>query len=474
MSVEDKVYHFKSLYQTSSPWFKRISGRLYSILPMSIRYGKTFKITLEFLNKSQWWSREQFENWQLEQLKKLIRHAYENVPYYKHTFDQNRITPEDIKTLEDFRKISFVTRENIKKNLNDFVAINYKNKIIPFTTGGSTGEPLKIYWEKGRTRPLEKAFMWRQWNWVNFNIGDKTAVLRGFLIKKSWWYYDPIDKALVLSAYHLKGENIPHYIQKLREFQPVSIQAYPSVLTILAKYMKNKNTSPINSIKVILCGSENLFPYQRKLFEEVFQCRVFSWYGQGENVCLAANCEFSNNYHIFSEYGFTELIDEEGNPVEEEDERGEIVSTGFNNYALPLIRYRTGDIGVMTKDQCNCRRCYSLLKRIDGRKQDYIVTSDGRLISATALIFGQHFDAFSRIERMQLVQVQKGDVTVKIVKYPDYARKDEEEIRAKMIDCVGSNLRINFSYVEQFHLTRRGKHIFVIQKLPIDSLWTSK
>lgn len=101
-------------------------------------------------------------------------------------------------------------------------------------TGGSTGRPLEFYWQRGRTRSLERAFMWRQWSWAGFKYGDKTCVIRGQTVKEGLWHYDPIDKHLFVNSYNLSDSNCQLIVKKLREFKPVSIQAYPSTLTILA------------------------------------------------------------------------------------------------------------------------------------------------------------------------------------------------------------------------------------------------
>jgi len=469
--IEDYLYRFKNIYRTSPSWFKNSVGLAYSRLPMIIRYGNIYKEYKEFLEKSQRWSYKQLKEWQLYQLNILLKHVYKNVPYYKNVFIERGLKPDDIQDLSDLKKLPYLTRDLVRENSEDLIAKNFpRSKGLYFATGGSTGTPLGFYWEKGRTRSLERAFMWRQWSWVGYKPErrDRTVVLRGLLTNNLLGDYDPIDNSLILSSYNLKENNFQKYIQRIREFKPISIQAYPSVITILANYMLQNNVSPINSLKVILCGSENLFPPQRKIIEKAFQCRVFSWYGQGESVCLAGNCEKSNNYHIFSEYGITEIINNEGNDIPEGQEgTGEIVATGFNNYFMPFIRYKTGDIGVRTKEKCNCGRNYPLLSRIEGREQEYILTKDDKIVSLTGLIFGLHFSAFEKIKQMQLVQEEKGSIVINVVKYNNYSSRDEEEIRTKINKAVCGTLDIKFNYVDEIERTVRGKHKFLIQKLPI-------
>jgi len=135
--------------------------------------------------------------------------------------------------------------------------------------------------------------------------------------------------------------------------------------------MRQHQEPPIDGLAVILCASENLYPAQRALLESVFSCRVHSFYGHGEAACLAGNTEASNQYHVCSEYGYTELLAEDGEVLPlAPGTRGEIVATGFNNDAMPFIRYATGDIGIAGADEAGSQRHYPVLRAIEGRKQE--------------------------------------------------------------------------------------------------------
>jgi phenylacetate-CoA ligase len=445
----------------------------YGAIPPSIRYSRTFWETYNFLQESQWWARERLEEYQMQQLTKLLHHAYRNVPYYRKIFDERRLKPEDIQKLDDLRRLPYLTKEIIQKNSPDLIAQNYpKSKLQYTTTGGSSGNPLGFYQEYGISGLKERAFLFTLWRRIGFKIEDKSIVLRGNVVhsasERKFWEYDPIDKKLILSPFHMTDETLPNYIARIREFKPKFVQAYPSAISILARFMMLNNIEPFPSIKAILCGSENLYAWQRELLEKVFKCRVFSWYGLSEQAVLAGECEKGPCYHISPEYGVTELIGRDNKPVTKEGEMGEIVSTGLTNFVMPFIRYRTADLAVYGGYGCECGRNYALIKKIEGRLQELIFTKDKRIITLTALIFGQHFEAFYNVRKMQLVQEKEGDLLVKIVKTPQYSSNDETEILLKMQECVGNGLNINFDYVDDIPSTVSGKHRFLIQKLPID------
>lgn len=281
---------------------------------------------------------------------------------------------------------------------------------------------------------------------------------------------------MFLSGFELNDETAPEYLAVLRRFRPKSIQAYPATITLLANYMKSHGEAPIEGLDVILAGSENLYPAQRQLLEEVFQCRVYSWYGHCEVTTLAGGCDQSDLYHVYCEYGFTELIDAQGNVLEwRGGAKGEIVGTGFNNWAMPLIRYRTGDIAVVARTACSCGRNYHLWERIEGRKQEYVVARDGTLIPLTALVFGQHYNAFAKIKRLQLIQERPGELIVKlVVDRLSWNGSDEVELRSQMSQVLVDNWQLDFIYVDSIDLTPAGKHRFVIQHIPLDNVWSGE
>jgi len=443
---------------------------VYSFVHPSYRYSKTFWETYNFLQKSQWWSKEKLEEYQMQQLRRLLHHAYENVPYYRRLFNEIGMNPYKFKDSRDLRKIPYLTKDIIRNNLSDLLARNYpKSKIESVTTGGTTGMPLMFYQEKVASESREYSFIFSLWKRVGFNIGDKRVIIRRPVSKKirskKFWEYNPVERALVLSSLNMTVEFLPKYLSLIREFQPDFLHVYPSVITILAKFMKNRNIKPFKNLKAILCSSENLYLWQRNLLEEVFQCQVFSWYGQAEKVVLAGECESNTDYHIFPEYGITEIVDKENNLVSKENDVGEIVATGFNNYVLPLIRYKTEDIAIYRGQSCNCGRNYPLLKRVIGRKQQYFVDKNGSLIS---FIWADKplWNFIERINAYQYVQDLPGKVLLKIAVHSKLLPSDIEIIKKNFLDLY-TNFDIEIKFVKDILKTKGGKFKYLVQNVPI-------
>jgi len=471
--MEDRLYKYLKYYNASPQWVKSISGRPYRLLPLSLRYGKVYTEYTKLLEKSQWWPKKKLEEYQWRKLEALLKHAYKNVPYYRRIFNEREIKPKDIQNFDDFRKIPFLTKEIVRDNLQNLTAKNYpKSKLLYMTTGGSTGTPLGFYYEKGVARSKELAFMTAQWSRVGYKIGDRLAVLRGNVVKGAndgrFYEYEPIKNRLILSSYHMSDKNLPLYIKQIRKFKPKFLHVYPSALAILANFMRRNKIELFPTVKAILSGSENIYPWQLKLFREIFQCKVFFWYGLGELSALAGNCEKSDYYHIFPEYSYVELIDKDGNSVAEEGTMGEIVGTTFDNNVMPFIRYKTQDLAVYTDQKCKCGRNYPLLKRIEGRVQELIYTKRGDLISLGPAIFGIHDVGWTQVRQIQFVQEEKGKLTIKVVKDPCFSR---EEIGRYILSLF--RLRLNricdlkIEFVDEIPRTKSGKYRFLIQKLPI-------
>ena len=176
------------------------------------------------------------------------------------------------------------------------------------------------------------------------------------------------------------------------------------------------------------------------------------------HVYLPTHFKKSRKYICSPYYGYTEVVDSEGKQVKKGC-LGEIVVTSFYNRAMPLIRYRTGDMGIYggVKDGV------VYLDKIEGRTQDYIYNNDGIKIPLTALVFGQHYKAFVNIRKWQIIQYTKGRVIVKIIKSDKYTLKDQKEIKQKFDKLA--NTKVVFKYVNKIDLTKRGKYRFLLQHM---------
>jgi len=455
--------YLKNLY-LRSPLFIQ---KLYSKVPFKYRMGKTYRQTCSLIEETDMLSWQDLEKLQSRYLRNLIEHAYNNVPYYKEAMRRLGITPSDIKNTSDLQMLPLLDKRIMQEEEEKMISVaSVKEGCFRANTGGSTGTSFGFYINNS-AYPKEQAYLTSQWGRVGYKPGNPKITLRGRVIDDSdkHWLYNPIYNELVLSSYHLDTESMFQYLDIIKHFKPEFIHGYPSAIVLLLQFLQENNIKEIPKIKAVLCGSEPVYNYQRNLIEDVLDTRVYSWYGLSEWVILGGECEYSHSYHMFPLYGIVELVDQKGNIIEQPNQEGEIIATGFHNTITPFIRYRTGDIGIYDNfDRCECGRAYRRLKKVHGRKQDYIITKTGKKVPLTAFIFGQHFHAFENIYKMQIVQKEVGSIVVRIVKKTEYKTLDEKELKDKMLKSVDSDLTVDFSYVDEVEKTQSGKELFLIQK----------
>lgn len=442
---------------------------LYNLLPDENRLGSHFSKTYDFLEQSEWWSREQHESYQMQQIKKLLEHAYQNVPYYRRLFDEGGIKPSSIQDFDDLKRLPFLTRKLIQENLRDLVAANYKKKdIIAVTTGGSTSLPLGFYEDRKRAELQQKAFVAHQWSRVGYdrNKRNRIVILRGIPIKGTYKYN---GNNLILSSYKMSKENMERYIELINRFNPDFLHVYPSTIALLSSFIvENGVKLNLPNLKSVLTSSEKIVDQQKIDIEKVFGVRVFDLYGHAEHSCLAAECERSRFYHLVDEYGYTELIGLNGTTAVRDGEIGEIVCTGFNNYVVPFIRYRTGDLAVNCTAKCTCGRSYKLLKRIEGRVQEYLVDSTG-----SAITFTCSDDALWRVKdkvlAYQYVQDMPGIVKLRLNTKSGFSNHDVEIVKEDFLQFYAT-FKIEIELVDNIERTSRGKQKYLVQNIQLHNL----
>jgi len=179
----------------------------------------------------------------------------------------------------------------------------------------------------------------RQWDWAGIGLNDRCAFLSGRVIFKPdqtagrLYAYDPFMKELILSTYHLSPKKAGEYAEIMKDFEVKAVAGYPSAISLLAKSCLEKGIDL--KLRAVLTSSETLTSSMRKIIIDAFGCGVFDFYGSAERICYIFTCEHGS-YHLIPEYGLTELVPAGSNG------RCRVISTGFWNLAMPLIRYELG------------------------------------------------------------------------------------------------------------------------------------
>ena len=426
---------------------------------------------LKELEKSQWWSRDKILELQNQRLKQLVRHAYDNVPYYRCIFDERALKPNDIECSEDLAKLPVLTKQLIRSNFDDLMAGGLSGKErIQHATSGSTGEPLVFYTVRDDLN-WGSAALQRAYEWTGYEIGDKcVSVWRRYSYKPMVNFREAaakfFERILFFDVEKVSTENMPFFAKKLKHFQPEFIRGYPSSIYLLARVIEREGKPRVRP-KAIITAGEQLYDYQRELFWKVFACETYSCYGSWEVPAIASECSEHCGYHIAAENVIVEAVNDKGKPVPVGSE-GKILVTSMHNYAMPFIRYDIGDVGEISDKACSCGRGLPLLAKLSGRTTDIILTRSSGAIPGIAL--PRTFLAHLGIDQWQIVQENYQKVVVKVVleKECPQERMDElaREIIARYRPIFGEDMDITVEFVDQIPLTRAGKRRVVISNLP--------
>jgi phenylacetate-CoA ligase len=416
-----------------------------------------------FLKNSVNWTKAQIEEYELSQIRKIVKYAYDNTTGYRKLYDIFDIHPKKINSLEDFRKIPYIEKEYIRDDLESF-SIKIPERYY-VTTGGSTGIPTGMY-RTPASFGKELASKAHQYYRIGWKEGDRQMVFRGLLIDTpDHMQFAPEFNELRCSSYQLVPEWMEQYIKRASEYKPEWLRCYPSSGYVFACYIKDhKKTFPY--IKGILCASEHLYDFQKTLLSEVFEARVFSHYGHYEMAVIAGYCEYEDTYHVLPQYGFAELIGKDGKPVTKPGEVGEIVATSFIMDATPFVRYKTQDLAMLKGWHCSsCGRPYQIWQRIEGRLQELIVTRSGLYISTSMV--NMHDDFYDHIKQFQFVQEEKGKLIFKFIPKESCNTTILQDLKNRLLRRLHNDIELIMEKVDEISLTKRGKHRLLIQKLKL-------
>lgn len=436
-------------------------------VPSHIKYGQAYSDMFDLLKKSETWSKDQLATWQIEKIKQLSIHAYETTSYYNKSFNDAGFNPYNLKDFNDFSGLPVIDKITVQKNIDGLLSNKYSRQHRQkMTTGGTTGNQMNFYVQKGFTIPRERAFFHYLWEKAGFDHKkDALVVLRNNILPHNQlWEYNHIEHKWLIDPFHLTDENCEKIICFLNEIKIPFFHVYPSSAIILSSYINSTGHRLTYTPKAIFASSENLYSGQREVIEKAFNAKLLLHYGHSEMCCVAPWCLDENHYHINEIYGYTELLDDNDNTIYAPNKIGEITCTGFNNYVFPLIRYKTADYAAYASHRGKCSFEGRVFNSIEGRwRQEMLLTSKGNKISMTSINF--HSDIFDNIKNYQFFQDKAGFVQLRIVRKESYTQKDEYGIKSAMLEKLGDDTVLDIQYVKDIEKTANGKFRYVISKI---------
>lgn len=432
--------------------------------------GKHTLTCLRELEHSQWWGGEELYAFRLGKLRSFLQYAYDSVPYYNRLFKECGFVSSQVRDFDDLQKIPFLTKEIIRKNLNTLKSNGYRGRMLLASTGGSTGEPVAVYWDMNRLS-WDTAAQLRCHSWFGIDVGEKEAVLWGSPIEinkqnRIHNLHDYFINTRLLSAFNISEQSLKSYLMLLKRWKPSRIYCYSSVIYTFAKYLLNRELiAPIKSLKAIFPTAEPLYDFQREVVQKAFGCPVSIEYGARDVGAVAHECP-DGKLHVNAENIIIEVQTNE-NQVHKEG-TGEIVITNMSTLGMPLIRYKTGDIGTISNNSCLCGRSLPLLGKVEGRSTDFIIGHDGRLIHALSVIY--ILREIKKIKQFQVIQESVNSMEIKIVAYNRLTEEEVSDLKRKVWKLLNNNAEIKVNYLDDIVPLPSGKHRFVISKVIPDLL----
>lgn len=424
---------------------------------------------LRQLTQWQWLDQSELTALQQERLVQLLRHAYSHVPYYRKLLGNNRVVDErSVVLLSNFTKIPLLDRANIRDHFDELKSDDLGSRRWFYnTSGGSTGEPVKFI-QDGYYADWCFALKNLDDMWTGYSVGNGQVLLWGseddlFVGRESYkirlmrW----LRNELCLNAFRMTPERMFAYVDKINTFKPVRIFAYANSIYELSRFIECKGLK-VHNPKVIKTTAGNLHKDMRRIIERIFDAPIFDCYGSREVSDIACECDKHRGLHVFSPIHYLEILTPDGSEAAP-GKTGEIVITLLTNFAMPLIRYRIGDIGAWADGPCSCGRSLPLLKKVAGRLTDVFIRKDGGVVLPEYLIhlIGVVLNT-GWIRKYQVIQEDYDLIRILLISQNGSSEvgtylHELREISDKICLVMGEDCNVKFDFVEDLPLTPSGK-----------------
>ncbi len=418
--------------------------------------------------RRQWHSVDMLKKYQEGKFKALLRHAYANTTFYNEKFKKAGITPDDILGMDDLHKIPFITKKEIIENFpGKLMAKNYISKRLHYRkTSGSSGLQMTVATDQ-RCEDFYDTIYAR----ALFSLGYRPWQAMAYFWpptyhrKKLHEYFGLMKKDWLSST--LPPEEQLSILEKIK---PRIIYGFPTTLMVMAKIIEKNRTKYVRiRPRFIISHAETLFEDSRNYIEFVFGCPVYNEYGTTEFVRMAWECKERKGLHIDVDSVILEIL-KDGRPCQP-GETGEIVLTGLHNYAMPLIRYRIGDIGSMSDAKCPCGRGLPLLKTIEGRDDSFLTLPSDKILSPRHIV--PLVEKFPQITEFRLVQEEKTKIVLYIVDNPSITGQVIGGVRNELYKLIEKEVDLRVEKVDRLDKTQRGKMQAIVSKVKPELYKTS-
>ena len=419
---------------------------------------------------------EKLQKYQDKALRKMVKYAY-TVPLYRKKYKKHGVHPSDIRGRDDVEKLPFITKSDLREHFpNDIIPKGFdKENAYIVSTSGSTGKPVFIYLDKFSSikgligfASVLKAYggVWKKSKTALIMDTESGSIEHTIFTSSAVPFLKKFISLKNIRYLHI-GKKPDKLLKELNEFNPEFLGSDPNMLRQLA-FLKNNGYGKDVGPRRIFSGGAILDDYTKKYVEKAFNAKVLDTYGTTEGGPLAFECIYGN-YHIHSDFIYSEFLDDENNPVPY-NTPGHIVITKLYGGGTPIIRY-TGidDMVVPIKERCDCGLTTEMIKRIEGRSTDLIVLPNGKTLSPLTVtgLPAKTMEKFNsyKIKQFQIVQQSIDKVEVLIVIEEKQrnvgvpVKKLLEELQKRFSEKIGQGVNVTVKEVDKIDTTQPGSAI---------------
>ncbi len=330
-----------------------------------------------FNEKAQKMKLEDIRELQEERLSKQVKYAYENVPMYKKRFKEEGIKPSDVTKLEDISKVPFTVKDDLRDHYPYGILAIPKEEVVRFhASSGTTGTPTVVAYNRNDMET---------WGDLMARSYETAGAKSDYIVQNAYGYglftgglgFHHGAEVLGCSVLPTSTGNTKKQVKMLNDFQTEVLACTPSYAIYLAEAAEKYGFDPKEdfNLKVGMFGAEPWSEEARESIEDSFGLKAQDTYGMSElyGPGVAIECPEQNGLHIWSDQFLVETINPETGEVLPEGETGELVFTMLTREAMPLLRYRTKDVGSVTYEKCECGREHPRIESIEGRSDDMLI-----------------------------------------------------------------------------------------------------
>jgi phenylacetate-CoA ligase len=408
---------------------------------------------------------------QNKNLARVVKYAYDHVPFYHQKLKEVGVKPSDVTTVKDLRKLPIIRKDEIKNNLGRIISDEFNiNDLHKFSTSGSTGHPLRVF-----ISDEEDDYRKAKHLTANILCGQKPRDRYVTITSPS--HFGEVPKLLRViglfdRAFVSVFDDVETQISTIEKIRPDVLAGYSSSLSLLAKEIERRGVKTIKP-KFILGGAELIDDFSRQHIENVLDAPFYDQYAIVELDRIAFQCTAKLQYHIDADSVIMEFLDENGEAVST-GEKGEVVCTSLFNRAMPFIRYFVGDIGIPSDDECSCGITLPLMKMIEGRKDSLLILPDGRLLSPRTFTVAMNMfksgTGSGEIDQFRVIQ-RKTDLFEIRVKTKSEAF-DEKSMEQELVghlknvlNLTGNDVAFEIKFGDRIPLDATGKFSAVVSMI---------